>query len=399
MDKVKIALALLKKHHFWVMTCAVILLSFIGWFVATSKLWADYQKGRDKIVKKFTDLTTINSEERENQKWIDGLEKETKQLKTKVRIAWNKVYIEQKDHVLKWPIVLGEKNVKELEKLGPTQTIPVYIRRVYLNYISKEFPQLLKIVDARDMHKDGPGGSADKKGAGEGEDPPHDYKVIWNAQNQKEIYAKLDMSEVPSDRLVRNTQEDLWVYQALLTIISQLNDRATGNYNAKVKEIQSLLIGSDAAAEFQAGMSEGHVEKLEGGAAPAAGAAAAPAAASVVGRYVDEKGVPLPDGGGAAPAAAPDAPPAAGGTAAAEFKRMPVVMKLIMDQREISRLLVECANSPLPVEVRQFRLHKKGGTKPGREPAAGGEKDQSSYDMEVVVEGIIYIFNPPDRAN
>ncbi len=50
-------------------------------------------------------------------------------------------------------------------------------------------------------------------------------------------------------------QEDLWVYQALLKIIDNLNDRATGNYNAKVKEIQSLLIGGEAAG----GVSGRHV--------------------------------------------------------------------------------------------------------------------------------------------
>jgi hypothetical protein len=81
---------------------------------------------------------------------------------------------------------------------------------------------------------------------------------------------------------------------------------------------------------------------------------------------------------------------------------MPVVMRLIMDQREISRLLVECANSPLPVEVRQFRLHSKRTTKPGQQAsgssAVGSDKDQSSYDMLVEVAGIIYIFNPPDRV-
>ncbi len=152
MDKVKIALALLKKHHFWVMTGAVILLSFIGWFMATSRLWAEYQSGRDKILKKFSDLTKINSEERENQDWVDGLAQETLQLKKKVAIAWDKVYTEQKEHVLNWPKVLGQKNLAVLEKLGPNDPIPLKVRRDYLNYIRSEFPRLLEIVDAKNYH-------------------------------------------------------------------------------------------------------------------------------------------------------------------------------------------------------------------------------------------------------
>ncbi len=73
------------------------------------------------------------------------------------------------------------------------------------------------------------------------------------------------------------------------------------------------------------------------------------------GRYVDEKGMPLVAGAAAPP----------------EFKRMPIFMQLLFDQREISRLLVECANSPLPIEVRQLRVSpaEPGTTMVGGRPA------------------------------
>ncbi len=40
----------------------------------------------------------------------------------------------------------------------------------------------------------------------------------------------------------------------------------------------------------------------------------------------------------------------------AEFKIMPFQMQLIMDQRKIPDFLANCANSPLPVEVRQVNI-------------------------------------------
>ena len=135
MDKVKIALALLKKHHFWVMSGTVVLLGLVGWFMATSKLWAEYQIHKATIEGKFKDLNKIKGEERENQTWIDELDKETAQLKSQVRIAWDLVYTEQKDHVLKWPASLGPETVKELERLGPNDPIRLPVREHYQNYI------------------------------------------------------------------------------------------------------------------------------------------------------------------------------------------------------------------------------------------------------------------------
>ena len=81
-------------------------------------------------------------------------------------------------------------------------------------------------------------------------------------------------------------------------------------------------------------------------------------------RYVDAKGMTLD------PATAP-----------AEFKRMPVYLHITMDQREVARLLVECANSPLPIEVRQLRIRSdavagpqgsRGPPFPSRMPSGGG---------------------------
>ncbi len=243
---------------------------------------------------------------------------------------------------------------------------------------------------------------------------------------------------------MRQTQEDLWVYQSLLTIIKHLNDRADGHHNAKVKEIRSLLIGHDAAQRFQELMAEDRLDHVDTTGSKS-GAAAGPGMpgpgggrsrmssglgsggpggmpggmsagmsggmgggpaqrlrALDEGRYVDEKGMPL----------------AAGASGPPEFKRMPILMQLLIDQREISRLLVECANSPLPVEVRQLRVRSPepdgnvASPRPGRSSAAklgggarGGidlgaddERDKSPYEVLIELQGIIYIFNPPDQA-
>ncbi len=104
---------------------------------------------------------------------------------------------------------------------------------------------------------------------------------------------------------------------------------------------------------------------------------------------------------------------------------MPIFMQLLIDQREISRLLVECGNSPLPVEVKQLRINPASLRRPGRSdvssmfmsPKAGGggrlggagsgmgsessnasDRELNPYDVPIELQGIIYIFNPPNRA-
>jgi hypothetical protein len=149
---------------------------------------------------------------------------------------------------------------------------------------------------------------------------------------------------------------------------------------------------------------------------------------ALAGRYVDDQGKPLTD-----PAQQPYA----------EFRMMPINLRLVIEQNQIPKLLAECANSNMPIEVRKFRLltaefppfePAEGGGAAAAGPAAAGgkqkvqgsggfrppapargvgprgktenptgEEEECINPMEppvpVEVQGIIYIYNPPDRQN
>jgi len=53
-------------------------------------------------------------------------------------------------------------------------------------------------------------------------------------------------------------------------------------------------------------------------------------------------------------------------------KRMPVRMRFRIDQRKMSKMLAECGNSKLPVEVRQVRLNRPAATVGGNSGGYGG---------------------------
>jgi hypothetical protein len=123
-------------------------------------------------------------------------------------------------------------------------------------------------------------------------------------------------------------------------------------------------------------------------------------------RYVDENGAPIADSGG-------DPTTAFG----AEFKRLPVRMRLWMDQRWLPQLISECANAPLQVEVQEVRVNPAddgasgyggggygGGGGRGGDGGYGAATTAMTMDMTpeqepnmktVVLQGTVYIFNPP----
>ena len=118
----------------------------------------------------------------------------------------------------------------------------------------------------------------------------------------------------------------------------------------------------------------------------------------------------------------------------AEFKMMPIRMDLIMDQRKLPILLAECANSSMPIEVRRVRIHKSAtapvdlgalppltasGKTPGpraqsppgmaASPQGRGQpivgqivgqadsQDVTPNEMPIDIQGIIYIYDPPNE--
>jgi hypothetical protein len=252
-------------------------------------------------------------------------------------------------------------------------------------------------------------------------------------------------------------QEDLWVCQALLRVISNCYEGAAKDKpsTAVVKRIEHLDIGRDAAfawMEAERALTPGGPARPPGmpgtgptgpGGMSGPGGAAGPGGmmgpggmgpgmmqpgmmgpgaggagmmqpgmlgprtglsptmteeqikqALVAGRYVDDKGMPLPYD---APSTYYVKHPFA------EFKLMPVRMSLVMDQRRIPKLLVECANSNMPIEVRRVRILTVAGTTgmPGMAatPAGGQSEDVSSLDIPVEIQAWIYIYNPPDEKN
>ena len=164
-------------------------------------------------------------------------------------------------------------------------------------------------------------------------------------------------------------QETLWVYEALIRIIAETNRDYPDNIGkAPIKCVEQMLIGQNAAIEWTtlsttigdltgksatglmgsgmdstSEMSSAGMASMGGeGAFALSGTAEEQALTKILlGRYIGDENKPLmPE----------DKPPFA------EFNKMPVCLKLAMDQRRIPDLLVSCANSAMPIDVKHVRV-------------------------------------------
>ncbi len=423
MDKVKVALEMIKKHHFWVLCMTVVVLGLMAWFTATKILAKQYEEKKGVLEGLFSSLNTItNRGDHPNDKVVLAKESETEKLKGDVFKSWQKLYKVQKEKN-PWPPVLGEEFLRHCED----EEIPTHLRFDYMQFITQYVPTLFgedmaNIVRPKDG---GEGVSAEPAaepanpgpgvGAGPGveEEKRPEVKMIgvvkWNEGDRKRLMAKFQWETTPSTRQVRLAQEDLWVYEALVRIIRNTNKyvgynqekKCTANHNANIKEITSLEIGNYSRSAGETVMEVGQKKASSGGDGPRT--PSTPEDELLSGRYVDDHGKSV----------APNKMPYA------EYKIMPIRMKLVMNQMMIPKLLVECANSSMPIEVRRVRLRPDNrGLDLSAAPAgAGGNlaaqaaafhmhggrddgvevKQLDGSDIPVEISGFIYIYNPPDK--
>ncbi len=445
MDQVKVALRYLKRIHFWVICPLVTLLGIAAWYVAIGALDEEEQSQVSDIEGAYSSVTTVTSKSpHPNSNVAEGMTALIDKTRNEVKEAWENKVAQQVD-VLKWPDFPwseGDKNrfLRTVEPLRPIEryvtidleknTIVVdsqgqlnrALRENYRDYIQTELPRLAEQAGAVWVIRGGrqlP--MAEERNSA---------IVDWNPASQVDLDKKhfnakwkssADSAGVPTTLQVLYAQEDLWVLGHLLDIIARANKGATTRHSAAVRKIIDIKIGKDAVESNVEIVSIGGDDKKEKKRRDK-GADASSIQNPAEGRYVDENYEPLSAEvlqqfmGKAGEDSSIDLEQAH----LAVAKRIPLRMKVSMDQRYINRLLVECANSELTVEVRQLTINTQDDTSrgpgrggyasaslggieggrlsAGRGPKADGGGSQFPFDLEVEVYGIVSIYNPVDNA-
>ncbi|MEM6330699.1 MAG: hypothetical protein AAF790_10665, partial [Planctomycetota bacterium] len=430
MDQIKVALAWLKQHHFWVLSGVASLSAVLCWYLASGQITAQIEDNRKKIDNEFKSMSQVRGKPfHPNAGVIERQAAEVREVASKVQQVWDRRYQRQRDRVLKWPAQLdigisrpSDSFLRHVRDKQFGDFISDRFRERYLNYIEKRFPDLPKIIQALELDSGAPGGMPGMGGAmgmgggmgmgmgmgaggGFGADTgvaigedgklieEKDFLVNW--RDQDTVRQQLAWNSNPSSLKIWVTQEDLWVYETVLTAIAQTNEAAGADRysNAAVRDIYQLQVGSEAAKSVRTetriyrpqgaaagggaaggmmgadamgggdmgggGMSMGGGDMMGGGGMGDSGESELQEL--LAGRYVDADEKPLP-----APA---DGAPLNFGV---EYKRLPVNLALRLDQRWLPRLVVQLAEAPLQIEVKEIRINPASGGGGGGGMRGGG---------------------------
>ncbi len=393
-----------KKYAFWVLVPIGLLTTIFVALSAVGKITNDFNARKSALEGMKKNVEGIRNEKAHpNQQTIDDINNKTKETNGRVVAAWRILEKDQTERNL-WPEEVGPLFLQEVTKLKWGSEISVDSREAYLNFINDYLPELENFVNRRRVQfldKNKVWKNVEERDVGSTAAPALGDGLLAadaafpRGPNGEELYRIAGVVDwpAPETRTVTNSwqklpkateiwyaQEELWVYKALLWVIRETNAGATGPHNAAVKRIEGLLIGKLAsvvvadrsALRLGTGIGGGADTGTGGGSGSPSGgmgggmgSSSGGMAGSTTGtlgvrteaeaadflkdmRYVDSKAQPL-----GAKAAVPFN----------EFNRMPICLRLIVDQRRIPEILVNCANCAMPIEVLWVRFNP-GATKP-----------------------------------
>lgn len=440
MDQLKIFWKYVVQYHFWILTSIVLITSLIVFSMSRDQLDQQVSSRYGALDGAFNNVQRLESAAPTHPN--SGVEAEMNKILEAARVnvydAWTKQY-ERQIPILKWSADIFEQD-SEAVKIVDRRPIELFLdhppppdqgpllkgaREVYRDYVRKEFTELAKIVGAQWTSAMGTRAAAAEEVVTTATSATTKAPlVIWSQASQTALQSAMapwyDETKVPSTLEICYTQEDIWLLSAILKVIQTVNGPAKENFQAPIKEILSIKMGKQASegsafatvtsavSGDTSGFSEGTIT-----------AATIPDPAD--NRYVDANLRPV---SGAdlrmkMKSTAPD------DAFFAVAKRVPVRLRVRMDQSKLAKLLAELGNGLMMIEVKQVRVNSSdqplainlsavaspeggeggegGGFSGGFGGARslGGESSGSSVaadpDTPVEVFGIVYLFNPPNK--
>jgi hypothetical protein len=399
MDQLKPVLAAIKKHYFWIVMVIVLGTSLTFFYLSNSKLNSDIADRISSVDSSYSVINDVRNKvsTHPNKSSEEQMEAVINVHKKDVQDAWATQYERQKVY-LKWPKgVTADDALAKLDKMRPIElTVPNPMtekddplagtyRERYRDYITRVFPEIAGTI----------GASWTASLTGPPTPPTITNPVVkWEEASQvkliKQIAPWYDPKKPPSTLDILYTQEDLWILSGLMNIIKSVNGDARENFQAAIKEIKWIRIGSTANGaagkikDFKGPVGGGGPGGPGGASSPygAQGPSSAPSSPSSGGAYGGAYG-----GGAAVVSLDPannryvtsDFKPVSSADLISKMKsrtpdaayfavakRVPIQMRLSIDQRKVADLIAACGNNDLVIEIKQLRYggeeSKEGAT-------------------------------------
>lgn len=440
MDKLKPLI----KHHFWILSGLVVAAAIGAGVWSWTSVGAVINRQKSDILSaesKAKGVTSVRAEITDaegpsvhpNDDTIDGMKKEIDGGRNEVLAAWKELYAEQKE-LMAWPGVVMDPKISEpfdekraeQVKFDPksSEGEVAVNRRRQIRTVFKEFmPALVRSVRANWNAADVTGEGKKQPGTTGGAGTPNadakkmaldDSLVNWSLDDQIKWYKAFtsfkdkngnqSIDGTPTTIQVMYVKEDLILLNGVLEIIKEANKDAAIPSQASIRNIDSIMIGREAheadpvvvdagvpgpgglvgESAGRLNMDDYMQDMLGGGADQQADPAAAAAKEAelldpVHLRYIDREFKPI---AASVYRQSVSSNQLGADTWMSVVKRVPVRLRLRVDERRIPEILEKCANAKMPLEVRQLTLVggdilavKKSPAAPVSDPTMGAGMD------------------------
>jgi hypothetical protein len=369
MEQVKEVLRQLIKYRFWIAVGVAALFGVIAYSVGAGPVREQTKKEVAAIKSAETDVKQYNSPNIPTKDYQPIVEEKTQVLTKDVNAAWKTLYARQAP-LLTWPETVQERFRKwgrqwpETEDAGKVTLAQVDYIAAYKDYVDMVY-KTFKPFDYE---------------TGEG--------IVVAAPKEALLRPAVFSDEhVPGLGKIWSAQERLWIQRTLFEVVAQVNKNATSWDNAIIREIETLEVGNPVAqdqrsvakneelTEAASILAPGETEPDESGGA-AGGAGAMGAMGGAIGERMRGMMGGMGGMGGRGGVGNQDSQSVYYVKSGNElqYKILPVMMSVLIDQDHVQDFLVELENSPMSIEVKDFELQRPVArvTKPEKGAAGPG---------------------------
>ncbi|AMV37655.1 hypothetical protein [Planctomyces sp. SH-PL62] len=354
MDQIKDILRQIARYRFWIAVCVAAMLSAGAYVLGSGPVQKKTADETGKITSAYKDVQQYASSSVPTGDFAPIVEQKTAVLTKDVDAAWKQLYDRQAP-LLTWPPSVSER-FKAWGRKWPEDAAPSAVQLAIVDYV-EAYPayvdQVFKVFRPFDYE------------TGEG--------VVASAPKEQLLRpVTFDLNtKAPKLGEVWSAQERLWVQRTALEVIAQVNRNAKDWDSAYVKEIKLLEVGS-ALAQDQRSLAKGEeLEEAEAIRAPnepeeeeeGMGEMGGMMGSSMMGSGMMGSAMMGRMGGmGSGMGGAAGAMTEAQSVLflkpenATQYKILPIMFTVLVDQDHVQNLLVELENSPMAIEVRDFEM-------------------------------------------
>ena len=337
------------KYRFWISLSVAALFAIIAYFLGSSPIQAKADQQTKTITQAANDVKQFAAPGVPNDQFKPIVDEKTGTLTKDVNSAWKQLYSRQVP-LLTWPKTVQQR-FREWGPKWPENVAEGAVELAKVDYI-EAYPEYVDEV-YRVFH-------------------PFDYETgtgIVAAPSKEALLRPLvfDPTKLPELGVIWAGQERLWIQRTVLEVVAQVNKKAKDWDSAIIKQINLMEVGNPVAQDQRSIAKGEQLEESQAIKAPGSEAAEETPAAgggpmggmqeAKMRNMMGRRGMGMGSAGAAAGATESIffVKPA---NDKGQYKILPIMMSVLVNQDHIQDFLVELENSPMAVQVMDFELQR-----------------------------------------